>query len=154
MSEVHGKLPNDAYLSTANITQNAFTGHQIVSTVTSAEKIKPVTASELNIEYNQAFGIRYLSWSIDESLANHVPEYYMVSAKYGGVTAPVTWALNSVAGNSIKNFVVCDKKLGNAIGKTTYRIYAVYMDGELQDTGLSATYTQSDNKLDKSFNLR
>ena len=152
-SEVFDKLPNSEYLTTTRVSLGAYTGYQMVSSVSSGEKVSP-TFSLFRTEYDQVKKIRVLSWSVEESGANYVPEYYIVLAEYGGVTAPVAWAINEIGGSNQKQFAVKDNVLSKAIGTINYKVYAVYMDGIVSNTGLSQTVGVSDNRFEKFFNLR
>jgi hypothetical protein len=68
------------------------------------------------------------SWTFENNLKEEFrPIYWLITANYGGVSAPVSYQ----AILNLKNATIVDFTLGGALGTVTYYIHCIYPDGTI-----------------------
>jgi len=112
----------------------ATTGRVKTSSISKSANVVP-NINNLNVEFDSIRKVNIISWDVswsndsrDFSLIVY-PMYWLITANYGGVTAPIAY---QAAISQDLNFIsVVDSTLGGSLGTVTYYINCVYPDGSV-----------------------
>ena len=106
------------------VLDSSYTGDSKSSTVVSLHHGGP---SLINFEatYDPLRKYNLLSWKMVGGTEG--PTYFIISARYGGVKAPVAWA----TWTGEEKYIIADYTMAGALGRVEYTIRGVFSDGTL-----------------------
>ena len=116
-----------------------------VSSMVTRSSVISTTLVSISSEYDQLRRINRISWSVtwsDLTLdSSFYPRYYLLLAKYGGVTSPIAYTFADSSTKSL--FSIGEKTMAGAMGTVVYSLYCIYIDGSISNELGSTSITHT-----------
>lgn len=151
LPQVNYDLPSlKAESAAVTALKESSTGRYKSKKISKLFKVIP-TIKSTSLDFDPIRKSNVLSWEIEWSGKdftgiddNSFPFYWLVTAKYGGITAPIIYQISS--NNSDRLVSVVDNVLGGSLGTVEYQINCVYSDGSMINSLAQESITISDDE--------
>jgi hypothetical protein len=142
-----GVLPSMSYTTNwfLRALTNSYTGY-CKSQEVNRDTMSYATITDFSVEYDSIRRTNFVSWNLDSSGIEIWPSYFIVTASYGGITAPIGWQLYISRGPA--GFYIADEVLAGALGTVRYHLHTIYPHGVSVEEDLTCSMMHSSDNLE------